>query len=149
MKISTRGQYGLEALIGLALKSTSTPVSLKSITSDCGLSESYILQIFLMLKKAGILTSVRGAQGGYMLSREPSQISVRQVLEAVEGPLAPVSCIVDDCNDPCGRYKMCAARLLWEKVKKRMDSLVDSITLADLVENVYAVDARENPDYSI
>lgn len=149
MRISTRGQYGLEALVDLALKSMSCPVSLKSIANDCGLSESYILQIFQILRKAGILTSVRGAQGGYMLSRDPSQISVRQVLEALEGPLTPVYCIAKDCNDPCSQYKMCAARMLWEKVKKSLDSLVDSITLSDLVRNVYEINARENPDYSI
>jgi len=149
MKISTRGKYGLEALIDLALNSASGPVNLKSIARDCDLSESYILQIFQTLKKAGILISVRGAQGGYILSREMSQISVRQVLEALEGPLTPVSCIIDNCDGPCSMYDMCATRLLWEKVKKSMDSLADSITLEDLVKNVYAIDARENPDYSI
>ncbi|NLG88474.1 MAG: Rrf2 family transcriptional regulator [Clostridiaceae bacterium] len=149
MKISTKGQYGLEALVALALISPDEPVSLKSIAELCNLSESYILQIFLVLRKAGIVSSVRGTKGGYALSREPSGITVKQVLEALEGPLAPVYCIVDGCEETCSRYEICAARLLWEKVKKSIDDLTDSITLADLVKHYHAVNTRLNLDYSI
>jgi Rrf2 family cysteine metabolism transcriptional repressor len=92
MKISTKGRYGLEALVALALHQGEGPVSLKSISERCGLSEAYILQIFLVLRRAGIVTSTRGAQGGYMLSREPLQITAGEVLVALEGPLSPVSC---------------------------------------------------------
>ncbi|HAA25670.1 MAG TPA: AsnC family transcriptional regulator [Ruminiclostridium sp.] len=149
MKISTKGQYGLEALVALALISPDEPVSLKSIAGLCNISESYILQIFLVLRKAGIVSSVRGTKGGYALSREPSGITVKQVLEALEGPLTPVYCIVDGCEEPCIRYEICAARLMWEKVKKSIDDLTDSITLADLVKHFDAVNTGLNLDYSI
>lgn len=149
MRISTKGQYGLEALVALALNGTDEPVSLKSIAQYCEISESYILQIFLVLRKAGIISSIRGAHGGYMLSREPSKISVKQVLEVLEGPLAPVACIVKDCTEPCSRYELCATRLLWEKIKERMDALSGTITLADIVQRAKTANAWLNPDYSI
>ena len=120
MKISTRGQYGLEALIYLALNSSVEPVSIKNIAQYCGMSEAYILQIFLVLRRAGIVSSIRGAQGGYMLSREPSEISVKEILEILEGPLALVECIVEECEEPCIRYEMCSTRFLWEKIRERL-----------------------------
>jgi len=149
MKISTRGQYGLEALVYIALNSSAGPVSIRNIASYCNISEAYILQIFLVLRKAGIVSSIRGAQGGYVLSRKPSEINVKQVLEVLEGPLTPVACIVKECEEPCVRYDICSTRLLWEMIRKRLDSLACSITVADLVEHFHAMDAMQNPDYCI
>lgn len=149
MKISTRGQYGLEALVELAGNYSSGTVSLSTIAGKCDLSESYILQIFLLLRKAGIVTSIRGAMGGYMLSRDPSEINVGQILEALEGPMAPVACIVDGCKEPCSNYEMCATRLLWQKVKEQMDAVTSSITLESLVNQYHKIEAVKNPDYSI
>lgn len=149
MKISTRGQYGLEALIALALNASDQPVSIKTIAQYCDLSEAYILQIFLLLRRAGIVSSIRGAQGGYMLSCKPAEINVKQILEVLEGPLTPVACIVEGCEAPCTRYEMCATRLLWEKVRQKMDAITSTITLDDLVKHFHALDAIQNPDYCI
>ena len=83
-----------------------------------------------------------------MLSRE-LEISVKEILEILEGPLALVECIVEECEEPCIRYEMCSTRFLWEKIRERLDSLASSITLADLVEHFRTLDAMQNPDYCI
>lgn len=149
MKISTKGQYGLEALIYLALNASAGPVSIRNIAQYCNISEAYILQIFLVLRRAGIVSSIRGAQGGYELSRKPSEINVKEVIETLEGPLAPVACIAEGCGEPCIRYEMCSTRLFWEKIKDRLDALASSITLAHLVEHFHTLNAMQNPDYCI
>ncbi|NLX77548.1 MAG: Rrf2 family transcriptional regulator [Clostridiaceae bacterium] len=149
MKISTRGQYGLEALVYLALNTSSGPVSIKNIAQYCGMSEAYILQIFLVLRRAGIISSMRGAQGGYMLSRDSAEITVKEVLETLEGPLALVECVAVGCEETCIRYEMCCTRLLWEKISERLALLAGSITIADLVDHFQKIDAMQNPDYCI
>lgn len=149
MKISTKGQYGLEALVDLALHVSEGPVSLKKIAERCGLSEAYILQIFLVLRRAGVVSSVRGVQGGYVLAKSPSDISVKEVLEALEGPLVPVSCIIKDCKNPCSRFEMCVTRTLWEKIAARVSELSVSITIMDLMKSYYEINMKPNTDYSI
>lgn len=151
MKISTKGTYGLEALVDLALHESEGPVSLKNIAERGGFSEAYILQIFLVLRRADIVTSIRGSQGGYTLSRSPSEISVGDVLEALEGPLAPVSCIIKDCKNPCNRYDRCVTRNLWERIMGELSMLSRSISIADLVHSYYEINLNRHhkSDYSI
>jgi len=137
--------------VALALHQETEPVSLKSISERCGLSEAYILQIFLVLRRAGIVTSTRGAQGGYMLSRDPSQINAGEVLVALEGPLVPVSCIEESCVTSCDRWERCATRLLWERIAHKIRNLTESITLEDLVRSYYDINRNVGRlmDYSI
>ncbi len=135
MKISTRGRYGLGALLDLAVHSSEGHASLKSISERCAISEAYILQIFIILRKADIVKSIRGAQGGYVLARDPSDISVGDVLRPLEGSFAPVDCIAEGAGKPCGRFACCATRVLWEKITTALDCIADSITIADLVES--------------
>jgi|GEM_PF-39971 len=134
MKISTKGRYGLEALLDLAIHSSEGHASIKNISERCGMSETYILQIFLVLRRAGIVESVRGAQGGYMLARDPSEITVGDVLTALEGPLAPVACIVEGTDHPCDRYENCTTRGLWESIMNTLSDVANSITIEDLVK---------------
>lgn len=135
MKISTKGRYGLEALVDLAIHSSEGCVSLKSISERCDISEAYILQIFLVLRRAGIVESVRGAQGGYMLAKKPSEITVGDVLTALEGPLVPVACCITSKEDPiCERYGKCATFGFWESVMNTLNDVAYSITIDDLVE---------------
>jgi Rrf2 family cysteine metabolism transcriptional repressor len=134
LKISTKGRYGLEAIVDLAIHSSQGHVNLKSISERCGISEAYILQIFLILRRAGIVESIRGAQGGYVLSRNASEITVADVLVALEGPLAPVSCIVEGADVPCDRYENCTTRDLWESIMITLTDVANSITIQDLVE---------------
>lgn len=134
MKISTKGRYGLEAIVDLAINSTQGHINLKSISERCGMSEAYILQIFLVLRRAGIVDSIRGAQGGYVLSRDPSEITVADVLTALEGPLAPVDCIVEGTNHPCDNYENCTTRELWESIMRTLSDVANSISIENLVQ---------------
>lgn len=134
MRISTKGRYGLEALVMLCLESEQEPVSLKKIAEGCNISEAYILQIFLVLRRAGIVESIRGAQGGYILHKKASEITAGEVIQILEGPMSPVSCIVENCMSPCSRFKACATRLLWEKIMNELETVSRSITLSELAD---------------
>jgi len=137
LKISTKGRYGLEAIVDLAIHSSEGRVSLKSIAERCGMSEAYILQIFLILRRAGLVESIRGAQGGYVLARDPSQITVGEILTVLEGPLAPVPCIAEKTKrskSSCERYENCTARSFWEKIMNTLNDVANSITVEDLVK---------------
>jgi len=137
VKISTKSIYGLEALVDLAIHSSDGPVSLKSISERCKLSEMYILQIFLVLRRGGIVNSIRGAQGGYKFARDIAKITIADVLDVLEGSLALVDCIVDNTKHPCDKYENCTTRHLWEKIAKSFYELTESITIFDLVECYY------------
>lgn len=131
MRLSTRGRYGLKAMHNLALRYGDGPITLKSIAEQEDISESYLEQIFLVLKNESILTSIRGPKGGYMLAKEPSKITVGQVLRALEGDLSPAECVVD--NYSCSQDNTCVTKEIWERIKDSVDSVVDSITLQDMV----------------
>lgn len=134
LKITTKGRYGLEALVDLAIHSSEGHVSIKSISERCGMSEAYILQIFLVLRRAGIVESIRGAQGGYFLAKSPSEITVREVLTTLEGPLAPVACVTDTAAHACEMYNNCVTRGFWEIVMNTLNEVTNSITIEDLVK---------------
>lgn len=134
MKLSTKGKYGLEAMVDLAVHTSEGPVSLKSISARQSLPENYLEQIFLILRRNKLVDSIRGAQGGYLLAKPAGEISVLDVLNALEGPLAPVSCIVDGNGGTCARYPRCASRTLWERIKASLDATASSITLGELVD---------------
>lgn len=134
MKLSTRGRYGLKAMFQLALHHGEGPISLNQIAEKQNLSENYLEQLFSILRKEGLLNSVRGAQGGYMLSQSPENITVGTILRALEGNMAPSECVMDDNND-CSREDGCATRLVWVKIKDSIDDVIDSITLQDMVND--------------
>lgn len=132
MKLSTKGRYGLMAMFQLALEFGNGPISLKYIAEKQVLSENYLEQLFSNLRRDGLITSVRGAQGGYMLSRDPEEITVGQVLRSLEGSLAPAECTLHDTD--CTKEEGCATKLVMVKIKDSIESVVDSITLKDMVE---------------
>lgn len=133
MKLSTKGRYGLRALIDLALYGEEEAVSIQSISARQQISDSYLEQLVRKLKKAGLVTSVRGAQGGYRLAKPAGEISVGDVLRALEGSIEAVSCGVEN-NANCLGKDLCVARYVWEKVNKRIQETVDSIRISQLVE---------------
>jgi Rrf2 family protein len=133
MRLSTKGRYGLMAMYQLALESGNGPISLKYIAEKEGLSENYLEQLFSSLRRDGLITSVRGAQGGYMLSRAPMNITVGQVLRSLEGNLAPADCVLHDTD--CTKEEGCATKLVMVKIKDSIESVVDSITLNDMIED--------------
>ena len=99
MKLSTRGRYGIHAMYDLARYHQSEPQSIKAIAERQNIPEAYLEQLIAVLRRSGLVTSVRGAQGGYLLARPPGEITVGQVLRALEGDLALVDCLVEE--DAC------------------------------------------------
>lgn len=135
MRISTKGRYALEAIVDLAVNSPDEHESLKNIAERRNLSENYLEQIFGVLRKKGIVNSMRGAQGGYRFSRDIKDITVGEVIRALEGPLAPVACVSEvECAQRCERYDVCVTNNVWRIMMDNINSVVDSITIKDLVE---------------
>ena len=133
VKLSTKGRYGLRALIDLAQYGEQEAVSIQSISARQQISDSYLEQLVRKLKKAGLVTSVRGAQGGYRLARPAEEISVGDVLRALEGSIEAVSCQEGE-NPSCVGKDLCVARFVWQKVNKSIQETVDSIMISQLVE---------------
>lgn len=139
MWVSTRAQYGMRALVEVAL-AEGAPVSLKTIALRQDLSHQYLEQIFSHLRRAGIVESVRGAHGGYRLARPTDKIDSLEVVELLEGSVAPVACL--DEHDSCGRVGNCSTESLWRKVDLAVRQVLGGTTLADLVE-----ERRGYPDF--
>lgn len=134
MKISTKGRYGLRALIDLAQYSEIEPVSINSISARQGISERYLEQLMTMLKKAGLVQSIRGAGGGYVLAKDMSEISVGDVLRALEGNLEPVECAAFKPEDTCEASDGCVTKYVWQRINESINRTVDEINLKQLVE---------------
>ena len=134
MKLSTKGRYGLRALIDLAQNSGEEPVSITSISTRQDLSERYLEQLMSMLKKAGLVRSVRGAGGGYVLARKLEEISVGDVLRALEGSLEPVDCAGFEPDGGCSVSDSCVTKYVWKKINDSINQTVDEIKLDRLIE---------------
>ena len=134
MKISTKGRYGLRALIDLARYSEIEPVSINSIAARQGISERYLEQLMTLLKKAGLIKSIRGAGGGYVLAKELEEISVGDVLRALEGNLEPVECTGFDEEDSCEAAGGCVTKYVWQRINESINKTVNEISLKQLVE---------------
>ena len=132
MKISTRGRYALRLMMDIALSEDDAPVRIKDIAARQELSEKYLEQIVSVLNKAGLVRSSRGPQGGYRLTRAPEEYTAGEVVSTVEGGFAPVSCLESEVNE-CPRHQSCATLRLWEKLNDAIRSVMESVTLADLV----------------
>ena len=132
MRISTKGHYGLKAMFDLAQHYGTGPVSLKSIAQRQHLSVQYLEQLIAMLKKVGLVESVRGAHGGYALAAPPREIRVGDVVRALEGPVSPVDCVRETDPKECDQADYCITRLVWEKIRNSLVQVMDSITLEDL-----------------
>jgi Rrf2 family protein len=120
----------------LAMHYGEGPISLKSVAQRQGISEHYLEQLMGTLRKAGYVKSVRGAQGGYTLTKEPTQITVGDIIRTMEGPIAPVDCLLTDAieNEYCMRAGTCVTRGVWAKVRDSIATVLDSISLADLAK---------------
>ena len=134
MKFSTKGEYGLRAMFDLALRYDDSPIPLKSISKRQDISNNYLEQLFSALRKSGLVKSVRGSQGGYILNRKPAEITVGDIIRVLEGPIAPVDCVSEDPSDLCHRAETCTARSVWKKVKDSINEVIDSITLEDMIQ---------------
>ena len=134
MKLSTRSRYGLRAMVELALQyDQNEPVPLLQIAEKQLISEGYLEQMMTSLRRSGLVRSVRGAHGGYLLSRAPSGITAGEIVRCLEGDLGPTDCVCeDDGLDVCTKSASCVTRILWEKVREAMASVLDGTTLEDL-----------------
>ena len=133
MKLSTKGRYGIHAMYDLALHAQSGPQPIKAIAERQNVPEAYLEQLFGQLRRAGLVLSTRGSQGGYTLSRPAAEISVGDVLRVVEGPLAITDCLSDEAL--CDRACRCPTRVVWQKVSDALESAVDGISLQDMADD--------------
>lgn len=129
MWVSTRAQYGMRALVEIAL--SSQPTSLKVVSDRQLISQHYLEQIIAVLRRAGIVESTRGAYGGYRVARPLEQITALEIVELMEGSLAPVACIED--TDSCEHTGHCATETLWNRVDTAVREVLRTTTLAQLV----------------
>ena len=143
MRLSTKSRYGTRAVLDIALHAQEGPVNLINISKRQELSRKYLGQIISQLLTAGILESIRGPQGGYVLGRSPKEIRLGDIIRTLDGSLAPVRCV--DKPDLCDRTKRCVTREVWTKAKESMESLFDQITVADLMERQEELDALTIP----
>ncbi|WMJ23855.1 Rrf2 family transcriptional regulator [Paludicola sp. MB14-C6] len=133
MKISTKGRYALRLMLDLAVNFNGAYIPLKEIAIRQGISDKYLEQIIIQLNKAGFVKSIRGSQGGYKLANEPKYYTVGSILRLMEGSLSPVACL-DNPSETCDRVSDCVTLEVWIKLKEAIDSVVDNITLQDLVD---------------
>jgi Rrf2 family transcriptional regulator, cysteine metabolism repressor len=148
LQMSTRGRYGVRLMVALAMNYGRGSSLLKDIAHQEGISEKYLGQIIIPLKSTGLVVSQRGAHGGYALSRPPEAITVKDVVEAIEGAIAPVPCVdptagasAAECGDDptgCDRATTCVATRVWKKLRDDIVSSLSSFTLAAM-----AKEARE------
>ena len=133
MRLSTRGRYGLKAMHQLAFHYGEGPIPLSSIAEKQDLSENYLEQLVATLRRGGLLNSVRGAQGGYMLAKPPEDITVGDILRILEGDLAPADCVVDEEYE-CAKEEGCVTKFVWMEIRDSIDRVIDSITLKDMLD---------------
>lgn len=130
MKLSTKGRYGLRAMVDLAVNSNGDHVSLNSIAQRQEISENYLEQVFGVLRKAGLVKSIKGAQGGYALTSKASQIKVGTILRVLEGDLSIMEPISDEDTDS---IQYCINKNVWNPINERINDLIDNMYLEDLV----------------
>lgn len=137
MKLSTKSRYGVRALFDMAYHAGTLPVQIKDISRRQKISPRYLEQIFQDLKKAGLLKSRRGPQGGYFLARKPEEITTKEIILAAEGDLSLVACVKGqpvDCDSCCEFDNICVTQTLWEEATRRLHEYFDSVSLKDLCE---------------
>lgn len=130
--LSTKGRYGTRLMLYLASQKRDKLVFLKDIAENEQISKGYLEQLVPRLKATGLIQSVRGAGGGYKLAKDPATITLKDILESLEGPLTPTECVVD--NASCNRSAHCIPRCIWVDIKKNIDNIFESVTLKDMAD---------------
>lgn len=133
MKISTKGRYAVRVMLDLAWNDAGECIKLKDVAARQAISEKYLEQIIAMLNKAGYVTSVRGAQGGYRLAKAPEAYTIGMILRLTEGSMAPVACL-DNGGIACERADDCDTLFIWQDLYDAINKVIDGVTIADLVE---------------
>ncbi len=133
MKLSTKGKYGVRAVFEIARNGGEAPLTIKSIAERQGISLSYLEQILYRLAKAGLVESVRGPGGGYLLGRRPPELTIGDVVRALEGPIALSHCLEPGMSADCYQADDCVARMVWTRVGAKIEEALDSITFDELL----------------
>jgi Rrf2 family protein len=152
MRMSTRGRFGLRALLQLAENEEGYAKSVSSLADEMRVSADYLMQLFVKLRRAGLVRSVRGPRGGFKLSRPPSEITVGDIVRAVEGPVGLAPCITPEscyggrakrkAMGTCPQADYCAARLVWEKVSQEIERILDETDLRQVLNKSQRLRAR-------
>ena len=132
LRLSTKGQYGVRAMFEIARGYPTTPTTIKDIAKRQGVSVAYLEQILNTLRRAGLISSVRGPGGGYLLSQKPARTSIGAILKTLEGPVAITSCL--DPQEGCSRVDSCVTHLLWRSLGQKIEDFLSTMTLADLLK---------------
>ncbi|HWV23865.1 MAG TPA: Rrf2 family transcriptional regulator [Thermomicrobiales bacterium] len=136
MKISTRGEYGVRAMVALAHSYGDGPMSITEIARQSNVPPAYLEQLIAPLRRASLVVSKRGAHGGYRLARAPEAIRIGDIYRVMEGPVAPMDCVSEHAEDQtCPLIDGCETRPIWLKVRDSIVDALDSTTLADLAKN--------------
>ncbi len=149
MRLSTRSRYGVRLMLSLAMNEKKNPVFLKDIAHSEDISEKYLSQIIIPLKAKGLVTTYRGAHGGYLLSRPSSKITLRDIIEPLEGDLSLVDCVQSPTI--CDRAGACATREVWNEMSSLLLNFLDTFTLEDLINKSREkqIAGGANPDFII
>ncbi|MBA7503168.1 HTH-type transcriptional regulator CymR [subsurface metagenome] len=133
MLLSTKGEYGVRCMLDLALRYGQGPISIQDISKREGISKNYIEQLFVRLRHAKLIKSVRGPKGGYLLISQPRRIKIGDVVRALEGPIAAIRCVQpQNSKDLCERISTCVLYILWKRLTDKINEVLDSATLEDL-----------------
>jgi len=136
MRLSTKAQYAVRAMVSLSLHGSGSPMALKDISVREDISLTYLEQLFVKLRRGGIVDSVRGPGGGYVLARPASEIRVDEIIDSVEETLVPVSCM--DVTGRCVCTDQCVSHSVWQGLAERIRHFLASITLDDLTKEAKA-----------
>ena len=138
MKLSTRSRYGMRAILELALEYGNKPIQIKTIADRQDISNKYLEQLMAILKASGLVRSVRGPKGGYLLAKSPNEIKLSHIFITLEGQLATVECI--EHPEYCPRCTECVTRQVWAKIQNAILGVLESMTLQDLVDKARSGD---------
>lgn len=147
MRLSTKGRYGVRAMFDLTMHRSAGPISVKNISQRQGISINYLEQIFNQLGRAGLIQSVRGPGGGFILSRTPGEIKILDIIKALKEPIAPVACVDDKDPDQCERIDTCVTRLLWKRLGERIRKVLENASLEDLLKETDQLPRAPQPEH--
>ncbi len=143
MKLSTKGRYGIKAMVDIAAEYGKGRISVNQLAEKQGVSVAYLEQIIAALKKAGLVEAARGASGGYTLTRPPEDIYVGEVLRALEGSTAILHCVGVDSTAECNNACRCSARPLWIKLQQKIDEVLNTTTIKEMADDYSAISGKE------
>lgn len=132
MRFSVKSEYAVTAVLDVAGHADKGPVHVRSIANRQAIPLKFLEQVMASLKKAGIVDSIRGSQGGYVLARDPKTINIAQIVEAIEGPITPIDCITDTAEYRYLQMNGCVVRDVWDDVKRAISKVLNGVTIEDL-----------------